>query len=223
MIPSIFLPLLPLLSSFFLLLFGAKLRKKAVAILGIIGIGASALYSMVLFYQSLFVNGERQVFWTILSNKFLLLPKIDFAFYVDPIAIVMSMMVSFVSFWIALYSTIYMKNEQGYVRFFVVINLFVSFMLLLVLADNLFLLFMAWEGVGICSYLLIGFYYTKNEALQAAMKAFLTTRVGDLFLLLAMILSVFYLGTSDIKAIISSSVALDNQVPCQMPCGGRRP
>lgn len=203
---SIFLPLCPLLSFVGILLFSHRMSIKNISLLAISGIGSSCLISFILFYESFFNHDKKQFFWHILP-KIALLPQIEFAFYVDSLAIVMSMMISFVSFWIVVYSTNYMKNEEGYARFFSLINLFVSFMLLLILADNLFLLFIGWEGVGICSYLLIGFYYQKNKALSAATKAFLTTRIGDLFLLLAMILSYYFCKSINIQEINSFSLS----------------
>ncbi len=113
--------------------------------------------------------------------------QIPVGLMLDPIGAAMTAMVAFVAFWIFLYSTAYMKDEPRRVRFFAYLCLFSGAMLLLVLANSLLLLFMAWELVGLASYLLIGFYFSKPAAAAAAQKAFLTTRVGDLLFFLGML------------------------------------
>ena len=103
----------------------------------------------------------------------------DFALQVDQLTIVMLGVVTFVSLLVHIYSTGYMAHEEGYYRFFSYLNLFVFFMLTLVLAANVVLMFVGWEGVGLCSYLLIGFWFLKQSAISAGKKAFITTRIGD--------------------------------------------
>jgi NADH-quinone oxidoreductase subunit L len=105
--------------------------------------------------------------------------KVDFALQVDQLTIVMLGVVTFVSLLVHIYSTGYMAHEEGYYRFFSYLNLFVFFMLTLVLATNVVLMFVGWEGVGLCSYLLIGFWFLKQSAISAGKKAFITTRIGD--------------------------------------------
>jgi NADH-quinone oxidoreductase subunit L len=105
--------------------------------------------------------------------------KVDFALQVDQLTIVMLGVVTFVSLLVHIYSTGYMAHEEGYYRFFSYLNLFVFFMLTLVLAANVVLMFVGWEGVGLCSYLLIGFWFLKQSAISAGKKAFITTRIGD--------------------------------------------
>ena len=105
--------------------------------------------------------------------------KVNFTFNVDPLACVMLTMITFVSTWIAIFSSGYMKGDSGYSRFFVVMSLFVFSMCGLVLANNFLLLVAFWEGVGLCSYLLVGYYFEKPSAAAAARKAFLVTRIGD--------------------------------------------
>ena len=116
-------------------------------------------------------------------------------FLLDPLSSVMVLVVSGVGFLIHVYSIGYMAHDGGYYRFFGYLNLFVFFMLLLVLANNYALLFVGWEGVGLCSYLLIGFYFHKKSASDAANKAFLVNRIGDAAFVLAMLLMVTTLGT----------------------------
>ena len=105
--------------------------------------------------------------------------KADFALQVDQLTIIMLGVVTFVSLLVHIYSTGYMAHEEGYYRFFSYLNLFVFFMLTLVLAANVVLMFVGWEGVGLCSYLLVGFWFLKQSAISAGKKAFITTRIGD--------------------------------------------
>jgi NADH-quinone oxidoreductase subunit L len=105
--------------------------------------------------------------------------KVDFSLQVDQLTIIMLGVVTFVSLLVHIYSTGYMAHEEGYYRFFSYLNLFVFFMLTLVLAANVVLMFVGWEGVGLCSYLLIGFWFLKQSAISAGKKAFITTRIGD--------------------------------------------
>src|ERR1700689_3767865 len=106
--------------------------------------------------------------------------KVDFSLQVDQLTIIMLGVVTFVSLLVHIYSTGYMAHEEGYYRFFSYLNLFVFFMLTLVLAANVVLMFVGWEGVGLCSYLLVGFWFLKQSVISAGKKAFITTRIGDL-------------------------------------------
>ena len=105
--------------------------------------------------------------------------RVDFALQIDQLTVVMLMVVTFVGMLIHIYSTGYMAHEGGYYRFFSYLNLFMFFMLTLVTAANLIVMFVGWEGVGLCSYLLIGFYFLKKSAADAGKKAFIVTRIGD--------------------------------------------
>ena len=111
------------------------------------------------------------------------------AFYLDALSLIMMLVVTFVGFLIHLYSAEYMEDERRLRRFFAYMNLFVGSMLTLVLADNLLLLYLGWEGVGLCSYLLIGFWYNDPANGRAARKAFIVTRIGDT----AMVIGLFLL------------------------------
>ena len=119
----------------------------------------------------------------------------DWGFLLDPLSAVMILVVTGVGFLIHVYSVGYMAHDNGYYRFFGYLNLFVFFMLMLVLANNYALLFVGWEGVGLCSYLLIGFYYHKKSAADAGKKAFIVNRVGDSGFILGMLLMMSVLGT----------------------------
>ena len=119
----------------------------------------------------------------------------DWGFFLDPLSAVMVLVVTGISFVIHVYSTGYMAHYGGYYRFFGFLNLFVFFMLILVLANNYALMFVGWEGVGLCSYLLIGFYFHRKSATNAANKAFLVNRVGDAAFIVGMLLIFTTLGT----------------------------
>jgi NADH-quinone oxidoreductase subunit L len=131
----------------------------------------------------------------------------DWGFLLDPLSAVMILVVTGVGFLIHVYSTGYMAHDGGYYRFFGYLNLFVFFMLMLVLANNYALLFVGWEGVGLCSYLLIGFYFHKKSAGDAGKKAFVVNRVGDAGFILGMLLMLSVLGTvrfTDVNAALTS-------------------
>src|SRR5580698_4365781 len=117
----------------------------------------------------------RSYFTWITAGQF----KVDFALQVDQLTVVMLLVVTFVGLLVHIYSTGYMAHEEGYYRFFAYLNLFMFFMLTLVLGANLIVMFVGWEGVGLCSYLLIGFYFLKKSAADAGKKAFIVTRIGD--------------------------------------------
>ena len=123
-------------------------------------------------------------------------------FYLDALSLVMILVVTFVGFWIHLYSAEFMMHDEGYSRFFAYMNLFVASMLTLLLADNLLLLYLGWEGVGLCSYLLIGFWYRDPANGLAARKAFIVTRVGDTAMLLGLFLLFTSLGTMQIQDLM---------------------
>ncbi len=133
--------------------------------------------------------------------------SIDWGFLLDPLSSVMILTVTGIGFLIHVYSTGYMAHDNGYYRFFGYLNLFVFFMLMLVLANNYALLFVGWEGVGLCSYLLIGFYFQKKSAGDAGKKAFIVNRVGDAGFVLGMLLMLSVLGTlkfTDVNAVLRS-------------------
>jgi NADH-quinone oxidoreductase subunit L len=127
----------------------------------------------------------------------------DFAFTVDHLTLIMLGVITGVGFLIHIYSVSYMAEDVGYWRFFAYLNLFMFFMLVLVLASNFLLLFVGWEGVGLASYLLIGFYFTKASAANAGMKAFIVNRIGDFGFLLAMFLLIAHFGTTDFASVFT--------------------
>ena len=119
----------------------------------------------------------------------------DFSYYIDPLTVVMLLVVTGVGTLVAIYAAGYMAGERGYARFFAAVSLFIFAMTTLVMADNLVLLYLGWEGVGLCSYLLIGFYYQRPSAVAAAKKAFIVNRIGDLGFALGIMLTYQQFGT----------------------------
>jgi NADH-quinone oxidoreductase subunit L len=144
----------------------------------------------------------RNYFTWITAGQF----KVDFALQVDQLTVVMLLVVTFVGLLVHIYSTGYMAHEDGYYRFFAYLNLFVFFMLILVLAANVVLMFVGWEGVGLCSYLLVGFWFLKQSAISAGKKAFITTRVGDLGFTIGILLTFWTFHTVDFVAIFQQLV-----------------
>ena len=133
--------------------------------------------------------------------------KVDFSLQVDQLTIIMLGVVTFVSLLVHIYSTGYMAHEEGYYRFFSYLNLFVFFMLTLVLAANVVLMFVGWEGVGLCSYLLVGFWFLKQSAISAGKKAFITTRIGDFGFTIGILLLFWTFKSVDFGAIFKQLVS----------------
>jgi NADH-quinone oxidoreductase subunit L len=171
---------LPLLGAGINGLLAAKWPKTAVNAVGIGSVSLSFLCVLELIHEFVRLGAtqipyfERYFNW-ITAGRF----SVDFALQVDQLTIVMLFVVTFVSMLVHVYSIGYMAHEGGYARYFSYLNLFVFFMLTLVLSANLILMFVGWEGVGLCSYLLIGFWFLKDSAANAGKKAFITTRIGD--------------------------------------------
>ena len=133
--------------------------------------------------------------------------RVDFSLQVDQLTIIMLGVVTFVSLLVHIYSTGYMAHEEGYYRFFSYLNLFVFFMLTLVLAANVVLMFVGWEGVGLCSYLLVGFWFLKQSAISAGKKAFITTRIGDFGFTIGILLLFWTFKSVDFGAIFKQLVS----------------
>ena len=184
-----------------LALVGGRLSRPAVAW---IGVGSLALSTLAAFLTAagFFTAGGQpytQTLWRWMTVAGLA-PGIGL--YLDALSLVMVLVVTFVGLLIHLYSAEFMREEEGYSRFFAYMNLFVASMLTLVLADNLLLLYLGWEGVGLCSYLLIGFWYTDPANGAAAQKAFIVTRVGDTAMALGLFLLFTRLGSLDIQPLM---------------------
>jgi len=200
------IPLFPLATAALMLFFGKRLPKIAVSVLCVGSVGLSFLYALGAVSQLLAAAPEHRVAQQILfewltpgamqmSNGHLERFVADWGFLLDPLSAVMVLVVTGVGFLIHVYSVGYMAHEGGYYRFFGYMNLFMFAMLTLVLANNLLLMFVGWEGVGLCSYLLIGFYYLKKSASDAGKKAFIVNRIGDAGFLLGLLLIAVTLGT----------------------------
>src|SRR6202008_4816547 len=149
-------------------------------------------------------NAYVQHLWTWMSSGGF---QPGIAFYLDPVSLLMLLVVTFVSFLIHLYSVEYMHNDEGYARFFAYMNLFVASMITLVLANNLLLLYLGWEGVGLCSFLLIGFWYREPQNVRAAGKAFIVTRFGDTAFALGLFFLFARLKTLDIQEVMRRTAA----------------
>lgn len=193
--------LFPLLGYVLLSFSRGRLSENVSAMIGVGSMGLSALTSASVIYT--FMQGDQspyvQVLWTWLSVDGFA-PRI--ALHLDGLSLTMLGVVTGVGFFIHLFASWYMRGEEGYSRFFSYMNLFVASMLFLVLGDNLMLLYLGWEGVGLCSYLLIGFYYKVSANGAAAMKAFITTRVGDVFMAIGLFILYRELGTLDIAQVL---------------------
>ena len=198
-------PLLPLVTAAIMLLVGRRLTNAAVSLLCVGSVFASFVFSAGAFWQLRGWPGppwpERVLFEWVPAGTFhtgagqLANFTAEWGYLLDPLSAVMILVVSGVGFLIHVYSIGYMGHEGGYYRFFGYMNLFMFAMLTLVLANNMLLMFVGWEGVGLCSYLLIGFYFLRKSAADAGKKAFLVNRVGDAGFLLGIFLTVATLGT----------------------------
>ena len=200
------LPTLPLLGFLILACSAGRLPKKAVAIVGAGSIGLAFLVAASIAIE--FLNSGDEVFvyqaWVWMSvGSF----NPGITFYLDGLSLVMMLIITGVGFLIHLYSTGFMFEDPSYSRFFAYMNLFVCAMLMLVLADNLVLLYLGWEGVGLCSYLLIGFWYENPANGYAARKAFVVTRVGDTSMAIGLFLLFRELGTLNIQDLMHSAQA----------------
>jgi NADH-quinone oxidoreductase subunit L len=199
-------PALPLASFATLALIGARLSRPQVAGLGVGSVGASALVGAIVAFG--FIGAPppgyayAQTLWPWMSVADFAPPL---ALYLDALSLVMLLVVTVVGFLIHLYAAEFMRQEEGYSRFFAYMNLFVASMLTLVLADNLLLLYLGWEGVGLCSYLLIGFWYQDPANGWAAQKAFIVTRIGDTAMAVALLLLFTTLGTLNIQAVMQQA------------------
>ncbi|MDB5012410.1 MAG: NADH-quinone oxidoreductase subunit 12 [Daejeonella sp.] len=205
-------PLLPLLG-FLINGLGRNFLPKS--IVGFIGSGVifiSFCLSIAIFFEL-----------TSSTNKTFIVPLFDwisagpisipFSFQVDPLSSLMLLIITGIGFLIHLYSTGYMQHDNGFAKFFSYLNLFIFFMLLLVLGSNYVIMFIGWEGVGLCSYLLIGFWYTNASYASAAKKAFIMNRIGDLGFLLAVFLIFFSFGSVDFKNVFTQAATIPSGSP----------
>jgi NADH-quinone oxidoreductase subunit L len=199
------IPLLPLLGSAINGLLGGKWPNQIVNGVALGATGLSFALALEAVREFLGPNGQALVhnhyFDWISAGKF----TAGFDLQMDQLTVVMLLVVTGVGFLIHIYSTGYMAHESGYYRFFSYLNLFMFFMLILVLAANYVLLFVGWEGVGLCSYLLIGFYFLRKSASDAGKKAFIVNRIGDFGFMLGMFLLFRTFGTLDFKGVFDAA------------------
>ncbi len=193
----VFLPLIGAILSYFGKFFGNLFSQIFSSLL----VSISAILSIIIFYNGYTNNiyGNYQIFEWISSGEF----KANWSILIDPLSTVMLVTVTTVSSLVHIYSIGYMSHDPHKPRFMSYLSLFTFSMITLVVSDNFLQLFFGWEGVGLCSYLLIGFWYKKNSANNAAIKAFIVNRVGDLGLAIAIFLMFFYFGSVNFSEIFS--------------------
>jgi len=200
---------LPLLGSIISAFFGKIITEKYSNILTSTLVGISAVLSIIIFYKVLMqdYSSNKLIFNWISSGNF----NVNWSIYVDSLTSVMLVVVSLISSLIHFYSIGYMINDPNKYRFMSYLSLFTFSMLILVTADNFLQLFFGWEGVGLCSYLLIGFWYKKPSANAAAIKAFLVNRVGDFAFAIGIFLIFFYYGTVNYNEVFQQTSLLSKK------------
>ncbi|MCU1466743.1 MAG: dehydrogenase subunit [Actinomycetia bacterium] len=196
------IPVFPAFGAVVLLLFGKRIGEPRAGWFATAMIGLSFVCSVIAFFALRSLNPDAranvsQGFTWIQAGTF----RVDFRFLVDPLSSTMTLFVTGVGTLIHMYSVGYMHGDSRYSRFFAYLNLFAASMLVLVLGSSFLLTFMGWEGVGLCSYLLISFWFERNSAAVAGKKAFITNRVGDFGFMLAMFLIFQKVGTLDYSAL----------------------
>ena len=197
------MPMLPLAGFFVLVIAGAIIPRKAVSAIAIgptaISCGIALLIAASFIYSPPAGDAYSQSLGTWFNVQGL---NVSFGFYLDSLSLVMATVVTFVGLLILIYSVEFMHKDEGYSRFFAYMNLFIASMLILLLADNLLLMYLGWEGVGLCSYLLIGFWYREPENCRAAIKAFVVTRIGDTLLVIGLFMLVWKYHTLGIQNVM---------------------
>jgi len=196
------IPLFPGASALILAVFGKWLPKKYVSWQACLSVLASFGLSLVSFFGLLRVSaGSLPVIKTLFSWVAAGSFNADLSFQLDPLSSIMTLVVTGVGFLIHVYSVGYMAHDKGYKRYFTYLNLFTFAMLILVTGANLVLMFVGWEGVGLCSYLLIGFWFEKHSAANAGKKAFIVNRIGDAAFILGIFFIFLVVGSGDFRAI----------------------
>jgi NADH-quinone oxidoreductase subunit L len=206
------IPILPLAGAAINGFFGKKSSRAAVSTVALVFSGAAfgwALVAIARFWPGTTPYQEFLTHW-IRAGSF----SADFAFYLDRLSVVMVLVVTGVGFLIHIYSVGYMADDPGFYRFFSYLNLFLFFMLTLILANNYLLMFIGWEGVGLASYLLIGFWFTKDSAASAGKKAFIVNRIGDFGFLIGLFLLIQHFGSLNFTQVF------DQVQPMGVEAGG---
>jgi NADH-quinone oxidoreductase subunit L len=217
-----FVPLFPFVSSLILLVLAGRLSPFLVAVLGVGSMGLAAILTLLIGIEFIDMGGES--FQQVLFNW---LPiagaPINFSLHLDQLSLVMMAVITGVGWMIHWYAAAYMFDDKNIQRFFVYMNLFVFAMLMLVLGDNLVLLYLGWEGVGLCSFLLIGFWQHKADNVVAAKKAFIVTRVGDTAMMIGLLILFSEFGSLHITTIVESTVQVSQSklwLACLLLVGG---
>lgn len=213
---ALIMTLLPLAGSLFAGLLGKKCGDTWTHRVTITCVGIAFLLSCYLF-KIMVLNGERAIDSTLYTWATAGMLRFDVAFLLDRLSATMVMIVLFVSFMVHIYTVGYMAGDPGYARFFSYVSLFTFSMLVLVLADNFLLLFFGWEGVGLVSYLLIGFWYDRESAVFGSLKAFLVNRIGDIGFLLATAAVLMYFGTLNYHQVFLQASTVANQMMSLFP------
>src|SRR6266567_5658780 len=201
MLDSVWLvPLCPLVGALLNGFFGQRYSRETVGQLGIAAVGIAFLISLMALIALL---NQAEPYYQVAVFPWIAAGAYSshVGFLIDGLSCTMMLVVTGVGLLIHIYSTGYMHDEEDYARFFTYLNLFVGAMLILVMADNYLLMFVGWEGVGLCSYLLIGFWYTRQSAADAGKKAFIVNRVGDFGFLLALLLLFVTFKTTDMLSV----------------------
>ena len=195
------IPILPLAGAAINGFFGRQSSKRAITAIALTFCGAA--FALALFIALRFSSASAPYYFDLAhwlrSGDF----HVDFSFYLDQLSLVMMLVVTGVGFLIHIYSVGYMWDDDGYYRFMAYLNLFMFFMLTLVLAKNYLMMFIGWEGVGLASYLLIGFWFIKDSAASAGKKAFIVNRIGDFGFLIALFLMIKHFGTLDFPTLFA--------------------
>jgi len=196
------IPILPLAGAAINGFFGRRSSKKAISTVALVFCGSA--FAMALILAAGFSSASAPYYcnlahW-IRSGSF----QVDFSFYLDQLSLVMLLVVTGVGFLIHIYSVGYMWDDDGYYRFMSYMNLFMFFMLTLVLAKNYLVMFIGWEGVGLASYLLIGYWFTQDSAAAAGKKAFIVNRIGDFGFLIALFLMIKHFGSLDFTQVFTA-------------------
>ncbi len=195
-------PILPLAGAAVNGFFGRRSSKKAITAVALIFCGAA--FFMALLIAASFSSASAPYYFNLAhwlrAGSF----QVDYSFYLDQLSLVMLLVVTGVGFLIHIYSVGYMWEDDGYYRFMSYMNLFMFFMLTLVLAKNYLVMFIGWEGVGLASYLLIGYWFTKDSAAAAGKKAFIVNRIGDFGFLIALFLMIKHFGSLDFTRVFAA-------------------
>ncbi|MGC1183004.1 NADH-quinone oxidoreductase subunit L [Legionella sp.] len=205
--------LAPLAGSIIAGLFRNQIGRVGAHTITILGVSSSFIASIYIAYQlfSGSISSESTVLYHWATGGALIPYEFNLGFLIDPLSVVMLLVVNFVSLLVHIYSIGYMSDDDGYQRFFSYISLFTFMMLMLVSSNNFLQLFFGWEGVGLVSYLLIGFWYQKESAIEGSLKAFVVNRVGDFGFVIGIALIFSYTGSLDYASVFHSASYLSSQ------------